>query len=104
MKIYIYAIAKNEKKFAERFMRSCAGADGVVVLDTGSTDGTPDALRALGAEVSVAELIPWRFDRARNFALSLVPADADVCVALDPRRGAVRGLARGRRGRVGRRA
>lgn len=83
MKIYIYAIAKNEKKFAERFMRSCSGADGVVVLDTGSTDGTPDALRGLDAEVSVAELIPWRFDRARNFALSLVPADADVCVALD---------------------
>ena len=83
MNIIIYAIAKNEKKFAERFMASCADADGVYVLDTGSTDGTPDALRALGAEVSVAELIPWRFDRARNFALSLVPAEADVCVALD---------------------
>lgn len=83
MKIYVYAIAKNEKKFAERFMLSTTGADGVVVLDTGSTDGTPDALRGLGAEVAVAELIPWRFDRARNFALSLVPAEADVCVALD---------------------
>lgn len=39
MKIYIYAIAKNELQFCERFMRSCAGADGVAVLDTGSTDG-----------------------------------------------------------------
>ena len=76
MNIIIYAIAKNEKKFAERFMASCADADGVYVLDTGSTDGTPDALRGLGAEVAVAELIPWRFDRARNFALSLVPAEA----------------------------
>lgn len=32
MNIIIYAIAKNEKKFAERFMRSCAGADGVKII------------------------------------------------------------------------
>ena len=81
MKIYIYAIAKNERRFCERFMASCAGADGVLVLDTGSTDGTPDELRRLGAEVDVALLENWRFDRARNMALALVPADADVCVA-----------------------
>ena len=83
MKIYIYAIAKNERRFCERFMASCAGADGVLVLDTGSTDGTPDELRRLGAEVDVALLENWRFDRARNMALALVPADADVCISLD---------------------
>mgnify|MGYP002552066598 CR=1 FL=1 len=47
MKIIIYAICKNEALFAERFMASCAGADGVYVLDSGSTDRTPELLRAL---------------------------------------------------------
>lgn len=58
MNIIIYAIAKNEKKFAERFMRSCAGADGVVVLDTGSDDGTPERLIELGADVGVRKFTP----------------------------------------------
>ena len=44
MKIIIYAICKNEAQFAARFMASCAEADGVYVLDTGSTDGTPESL------------------------------------------------------------
>lgn len=48
MKVIIYAICKNEAQFAERFMRSCAGADGVYVLDTGSTDGTPERLAGAG--------------------------------------------------------
>ena len=36
MKIYVYAIAKDEIKHIERFMASVAEADGVYVLDTGS--------------------------------------------------------------------
>jgi len=35
MKIYIYAIAKNEEKFAKRFMDSVKDADKVIVCDTG---------------------------------------------------------------------
>ena len=46
MKIYVYAIAKNEAAFARRWMASMAEADGVYVLDTGSTDGTAELLRA----------------------------------------------------------
>lgn len=83
MKIWIYAIAKNERQFCERFMRSCAGADGVAVLDTGSTDGTAEKLRELGAAVAVSSISPWRFDAARNMSLELVPEDADVCISLD---------------------
>ena len=60
MKIWVYAIAKNERQFCERFMRSCAGADGVAVLDTGSTDGTAEKLRELGAAVAVSSISPWR--------------------------------------------
>lgn len=83
MKIWVYAIAKNERQFCERFMRSCAGADGVAVLDTGSTDGTAEKLRELGAAVAVSSISPWRFDVARNMSLELVPEDADVCISLD---------------------
>ena len=58
MKIIIYAICKNEAQFAARFMASCAGAEGVYVLDTGSTDGTPELLRALGAAVYERTITP----------------------------------------------
>lgn len=83
MTIYIYTICKNEAQFAERFMASCTKADGVYVLDTGSTDGTPERLRALGATVYEQTIAPWRFDDARNASLALLPEDADVCICLD---------------------
>lgn len=83
MKIIVYAIAKNEAQFAERFMSSCAGADDVYVLDTSSTDGTPERLRELGAHVETAIIDPWRFDTARNISLDMLPEDADICVCLD---------------------
>jgi glycosyltransferase involved in cell wall biosynthesis len=83
VKVAVYAIACNEIAHVERFMRSCVGADTVLVADTGSTDGTQDALRRHGADTRSIAIRPWRFDDARNVALALVPADIDVCIALD---------------------
>ena len=83
LKIAVYAIALNEIKHAERFANATQGADYVIVADTGSTDGTPEKLRELGVTVYDITIKPWRFDDARNAALALVPADADVCVILD---------------------
>ena len=83
MKIVVYAICKNEAGYAERWMASMAEADGVYVLDTGSTDGTAERLRALGAVVVEERVEPWRFDTARNRSLELVPEDADICVCTD---------------------
>lgn len=83
MKIYVYAIAKNEEKFADRWMQSMAEADGVFVLDTGSSDGTAERLRALGAHVAEETVQPWRFDAARNRSMDLVPADGEVLVCTD---------------------
>lgn len=83
MKIVVYAICKNEAGHAERWMASMAEADGVYVLDTGSTDGTAERLRALGAVVVEERVEPWRFDTARNRSLELVPEDADICVCTD---------------------
>ena len=83
MLIVVYAIAKNEAQFAKRWMDSMAEADRVIVLDTGSTDGTAERLRALGAVVVEERVEPWRFDTARNRSLELVPEDADICVCTD---------------------
>ena len=82
-KVCVYGICKNEAKFADRWMQSMGEADEVCVLDTGSDDGTPEKLAALGAVVACAKIRPWRFDVARNQALSLVPEDADICVCTD---------------------
>lgn len=83
MKIAVYAIALNEIKNVERFMQACKGADLVVIADTGSSDGTPERFRELGAIVHHIKLEPFRFDDARNAALNLVPSDVDICVSLD---------------------
>ena len=82
-RVYVYAICKNEEKFAARWMASMQEADGVYVLDTGSEDGTVKALRRLGAHVAEEKITPWRFDVARNRSLALVPRDADICVCTD---------------------
>lgn len=82
-KICVYAICKNEGQFAERWMQSMSEADLVVVLDTGSTDNTVEILRENGAQVTVEQIVPWRFDTARNRSLELVPEDVDICVCTD---------------------
>ena len=83
MKIVVYAICKNESHFVERWMDSMSEADQIVVLDTGSTDGSPDLLRTRGALVTEEPVSPWRVDLARNRSLELVPEDADICVCTD---------------------
>ena len=83
LKICVYAISKNEEKFVQRWMNSVSEADSVFVLDTGSTDNTVDKLKSLGANVTVKEIKPWRFDVARNESLKLVPKDCDICVCID---------------------
>ena len=100
LKIVVYTICKNELQFCERFAKSCSDADGVYVLDTGSTDGTPEKLRSLGVNVEVVpfdgwktleeydKLVaagknPWRFDTSRNLSIDMCPEDADVLVCID---------------------
>lgn len=83
LKICVYAIARNEGKFVDRWMDSMSEADGVYVLDTGSTDGTVDRLRARGAHVETKTYDPWRFDVPRNDSMALCPADTDVYVCTD---------------------
>lgn len=60
-------------------------ADYIVVLDTGSTDGTYEALQADPRVTAVQQEIinPWRFDVARNRSMELIPEDADILVCTD---------------------
>ena len=45
MKVIVYAIAKNEEKFVDRWVDSMQEADEIIVLDTGSTDKTVEKLK-----------------------------------------------------------
>ena len=82
-KICVYAISKNEEKFVEKWYESMKEADAIVVLDTGSTDGTVEKLRSLGVTVEVKIIDPWRFDIARNESLKLVPDDCNILLCTD---------------------
>ena len=83
MKIIVYAISKNEEKFVKRFCESAKDADLIVIADTGSTDATVSLARQHGAIVHDICITPWRFDKARDAALALVPRDADICISID---------------------
>lgn len=83
MKIAVYTIAKNEEQFVDRWAESAKEADYRFILDTGSTDQTVSKAISLGVNVVTAHISPWRFDVARNTSLSLIPADIDMCIALD---------------------
>ena len=82
-KICVYAISKNEEKFAKRWANSMKEADEVYVLDTGSTDKTVQILKEMGVKVKVESIVPWRFDVARNKSLALLPKDTDICICTD---------------------
>lgn len=83
LKICVYAICKNEEQFVDRWVDSMSEADMITVTDTGSTDNTVKKLKQRGVKVFREDVKPWRFDKARNIALSHIPEDVDICVSTD---------------------
>ncbi len=80
-------IVRNEARFLEACLASCAGAhDEIVVVDTGSTDGTQDLARAHGAKLVE---FAWcdDFAKARNAGVAaargqwILQIDADERLA-----------------------
>ncbi len=82
-KIYVYAICKNEEKHIKRWYESMKEADGIYVLDTGSTDNSVNLLKSLGVHVTEKHYNIFKFDEARNDSLKLIPNDVDICVCTD---------------------
>ena len=83
MRVGVYAISKNEGKHVRPWLEACSEADVICVTDTGSTDDTVEQLLAGGAVVSYWTE-PFRFDKARNFALAQAnKCGVDVWVSLD---------------------
>ena len=84
-KICIYAICKNEMKYVDAWLNNMSEADYIVVLDTGSTDGTYEFLKKDPRVTRVEQEIfnPWRFDKARNRSMELVPKDTDIYISTD---------------------
>ena len=81
MSIVATLIARNEARCITRCLESIRPwVDHLLVVDTGSTDGTPELARQCGAEVHHFAW-PDDFSQARNRALEL--ADADWHLILD---------------------
>ena len=88
MKIAIYTIMLNEIAFIDRYLDSTLDADYVVILDTGSTDGSYERLkdRALNdPRIIYSQKIydNFRFDDARNDNLAMVPDDTEYLWQID---------------------
>jgi glycosyltransferase involved in cell wall biosynthesis len=98
VKLAVYAICKNEEKHVQRFWDAVVPelrrGDELVIVDTGSTDGTVTKFRELiqsnliwgshdMVSLNQAFITPWRFDHGRNAALAHVDPNVDACWSLD---------------------
>jgi hypothetical protein len=84
MKIAVYMITKGEHDLLDRALKSASLADMIIVGDTDNDDKTKEVCSAHSkASYHRINILPWRFDHARNAVLAMVPNDVDVCVSLD---------------------
>ena len=67
MGLSVYLITKNEEAHLADVLASCAGADEIIVVDSGSTDRTLEIAREAGARVIHQEWLG--FARQKDFAL-----------------------------------
>jgi glycosyltransferase involved in cell wall biosynthesis len=67
MGLSVYLITKNEEAHLADVLASCAGADEIIVVDSGSTDRTLEIARSAGAKVIHQDWLG--FARQKDFAL-----------------------------------
>lgn len=87
-KIVTYTICKNEISHVEDWYNSAKEADGIYILDTGSTDGTLEKLKELEKSDPKFHLYEksyeiFSFGDAWNTILDKVPEDVDFVVRID---------------------
>ena len=78
----VAVITKNEAHRIERCLRSVDFADEIVVVDSGSDDGTPDIARRLGATVIATPDWPG-FGPQKNRALDACHGDWELSIDAD---------------------
>ena len=88
IKITVYAICKNEKKYINNWIKCFSKADYLCVLDTGSTDGTWEILQKESKKrknliIDQTIISPWRYDKARNESMRLIPNDTIMYFMMD---------------------
>lgn len=84
MKLSVIIITKNEAANIAACLKSVAFADEFIVVDSGSTDGTVELARALGARVEVTSDWPG-FGPQKNRALDLATGDWVLSIDADER-------------------
>ena len=83
MKLTVTVITYNEAAHIQDALDSVAWADEVLVVDSGSTDGTADLARARGARVVVRE---WPgYGAQKNFAAASASHEWILSVDADER-------------------
>ena len=88
IKVAIYGICKDEMPNVEKYVKCFKKADYLCILDTGSTDGTWEYLQTARKRypnliVDQKIIDPWRYDKARNLSLELVPKDTTIYFMMD---------------------
>ena len=88
-KIIVYTIMKNELDNIEPWLENIKEADGIYVLDTGSTDGSWEKINELKSQypqlvTAQKTYETFRFDEARNDNLAMVPNEPNIiCWSID---------------------
>lgn len=84
-KLCVYSIVKDEMRNIDRYLKFVSEADEVVILDTGSTDGTYEYLLTKeNVKVYQKHYELFRFDTARNDALDLTSDECDIYISIEP--------------------
>lgn len=87
-KTAVYTILKNEVNYIEKWLSYAQPFDYRVLLDTGSTDGSWEALQEACLQdknliIQQQNFVPWRFDVARMYNYSMLPDDVVWCLSPD---------------------
>ena len=83
-----YTICKNELKYVEKWLYYTKDFNYRVLLDTGSTDGTWEALQEaakLDPNLIIEQKIftPWKFNVARMYNLDMIPNEVEWALSPD---------------------
>jgi len=81
--VYICSIAKNEAAHVRRWAESAKDADGIFLLDTGSTDDTISIAKECGVTVFEKTYEKWSFAVARNDLREMLPDHDAWLINLD---------------------